>query len=67
MILLMSSCSLDNVKVGPDNSVMTITNAQAKNQGTYRCVASNLFGMTHSIVSLIVRGIATFNAIFKRF
>ncbi|XP_067302205.1 basement membrane-specific heparan sulfate proteoglycan core protein isoform X7 [Pseudorasbora parva] len=45
----------DNVKFGPDNSVMTITNAQAKNQGTYRCVASNLFGMTHSIVSLIVR------------
>ncbi|XP_048033334.1 basement membrane-specific heparan sulfate proteoglycan core protein isoform X21 [Megalobrama amblycephala] len=45
----------DNVKIGPDNSVMTITNAQAKNQGTYRCVASNLFGMTHSIVSLIVR------------
>ncbi|XP_051735859.1 basement membrane-specific heparan sulfate proteoglycan core protein isoform X14 [Ctenopharyngodon idella] len=45
----------DNVQIGPDNSVMTITNAQAKNQGTYRCVASNLFGMTHSIVSLIVR------------
>uniref|UniRef100_A0A671K2C7 Basement membrane-specific heparan sulfate proteoglycan core protein-like n=1 Tax=Sinocyclocheilus anshuiensis TaxID=1608454 RepID=A0A671K2C7_9TELE len=45
----------DNVKIGPDNSVMTITNAQAKNQGTYRCVASNLFGMTHSIASLIVR------------
>ncbi|XP_067227655.1 basement membrane-specific heparan sulfate proteoglycan core protein isoform X15 [Chanodichthys erythropterus] len=45
----------DNVKIGPENSVMTITNAQAKNQGTYRCVASNLFGMTHSIVSLIVR------------
>ncbi len=35
---------------------MTITNAQAKNQGTYRCVASNLFGMTHSIASFIVRG-----------
>uniref|UniRef100_A0A672L9B0 Heparan sulfate proteoglycan 2 n=1 Tax=Sinocyclocheilus grahami TaxID=75366 RepID=A0A672L9B0_SINGR len=45
----------DNVKIGPDNSVMTITNAQARNQGTYRCVASNLFGMTHSIASLIVR------------
>ncbi|XP_050953192.1 basement membrane-specific heparan sulfate proteoglycan core protein isoform X13 [Labeo rohita] len=45
----------DNVKISPDNSVMTITNAQAKNQGTYRCVASNLFGMTHSIASLIVR------------
>uniref|UniRef100_A0A9J8A8W2 Heparan sulfate proteoglycan 2 n=1 Tax=Cyprinus carpio carpio TaxID=630221 RepID=A0A9J8A8W2_CYPCA len=46
----------DNVKIGPDNSLMTITNAQAKNKGTYRCVASNLFGMTHSIASLIVRG-----------
>uniref|UniRef100_A0A8C1UID4 Heparan sulfate proteoglycan 2 n=1 Tax=Cyprinus carpio TaxID=7962 RepID=A0A8C1UID4_CYPCA len=45
----------DNVKIGPDNSLMTITNAQAKNKGTYRCVASNLFGMTHSIASLIVR------------
>ncbi|XP_058618891.1 basement membrane-specific heparan sulfate proteoglycan core protein isoform X18 [Onychostoma macrolepis] len=45
----------DNVKIGADNSLMTITNAQAKNQGTYRCVASNLFGMTHSIASLIVR------------
>ncbi|XP_026092563.1 basement membrane-specific heparan sulfate proteoglycan core protein-like isoform X5 [Carassius auratus] len=45
----------DNVNIGPGNSVMTITNAQAKNQGTYRCVASNLFGMTDSIASLIVR------------
>ncbi|XP_036447334.1 basement membrane-specific heparan sulfate proteoglycan core protein [Colossoma macropomum] len=45
----------DNVKIGPDSSVITIANAQPKNQGTYRCVASNLFGITHSIVSLIVR------------
>ncbi|XP_026867788.2 LOW QUALITY PROTEIN: basement membrane-specific heparan sulfate proteoglycan core protein [Electrophorus electricus] len=45
----------DNVKIGPDASVITIANAQAKNQGTYRCVASNLFGITHSIVSLVVR------------
>uniref|UniRef100_A0AAY5ELG2 Heparan sulfate proteoglycan 2 n=1 Tax=Electrophorus electricus TaxID=8005 RepID=A0AAY5ELG2_ELEEL len=43
----------DNVKIGPDASVITIANAQAKNQGTYRCVASNLFGITHSIVSLV--------------
>lgn len=56
MILLLFICSVDNVKIGPDNSLMTITNAQAKNKGTYRCVASNLFGMTHSIASLIVRG-----------
>ncbi|XP_076839971.1 basement membrane-specific heparan sulfate proteoglycan core protein isoform X4 [Brachyhypopomus gauderio] len=45
----------DNVKIGPDASVITIVNAQARNQGTYRCVASNPFGITHSIVSLIVR------------
>ncbi|XP_057175223.1 basement membrane-specific heparan sulfate proteoglycan core protein isoform X6 [Triplophysa rosa] len=45
----------DNVKTSPDNSVITFSNAQAKNQGTYRCVASNLFGITHSIVSLIVK------------
>ncbi|KAI4896717.1 hypothetical protein NFI96_032885, partial [Prochilodus magdalenae] len=45
----------DNVKIGPDGSVITITNAQPQNQGTYRCVASNPFGITHSIVSLIVK------------
>lgn len=56
IILLILICSVENVKIGADNSLMTITNAQAKNQGTYRCVASNLFGMTHSIASLIVRG-----------
>lgn len=68
LILLVSLgfFSVDNMKIGPDNSVMTITNAQTKNQGTYRCVASNLFGMTHSIVSLIVRGIAKFDANFEK-
>ncbi|KAI1897142.1 hypothetical protein AGOR_G00080140 [Albula goreensis] len=45
----------DNVKVGPDGAVITIANAHPSNQGTYRCVASNLFGITQSIVSLIVR------------
>ncbi|XP_076022702.1 basement membrane-specific heparan sulfate proteoglycan core protein isoform X2 [Genypterus blacodes] len=45
----------DNVKVGPDGSVITITNAHAINRGAYRCVASNLFGMTQSFVSLIIR------------
>ncbi|XP_030623830.1 basement membrane-specific heparan sulfate proteoglycan core protein [Chanos chanos] len=45
----------DNVEVGPDGSVITVVNATPLNQGTYRCVASNLFGITHSIVSLIVR------------
>ncbi|XP_067449245.1 basement membrane-specific heparan sulfate proteoglycan core protein [Thunnus thynnus] len=45
----------DNVKVGPDGSVLTITNARPANHGAYRCVASNLYGITHTIVSLIVK------------
>uniref|UniRef100_A0A4W6FLZ6 Heparan sulfate proteoglycan 2 n=1 Tax=Lates calcarifer TaxID=8187 RepID=A0A4W6FLZ6_LATCA len=46
----------DNVKVSPDGSVITITNARPINHGAYRCVASNPFGITHTIVSLIVKG-----------
>jgi len=49
-------CSTDNVKVGPDGSVITITNARPMDHGAYRCVASNPFGITHTIVSLIVKG-----------
>ncbi|XP_069039964.1 basement membrane-specific heparan sulfate proteoglycan core protein isoform X5 [Lepisosteus oculatus] len=45
----------DNVKIGPDGSVITIAKARPANQGTYRCVASNLFGITQSVVSLIVK------------
>ncbi|XP_040007845.1 basement membrane-specific heparan sulfate proteoglycan core protein isoform X2 [Xiphias gladius] len=45
----------DNVKVGPDGSVITITSARPINHGAYRCVASNPFGITHTIVSLIVK------------
>ncbi|XP_041859531.1 basement membrane-specific heparan sulfate proteoglycan core protein isoform X3 [Melanotaenia boesemani] len=45
----------DNAKVGPDGTVITITNVRPMNHGAYRCVASNLFGITHSIVSLIVK------------
>ncbi|XP_071333360.1 basement membrane-specific heparan sulfate proteoglycan core protein isoform X1 [Trachinotus anak] len=45
----------DNVKVGPDGSVITITSARRINHGAYRCVASNPFGITQSIVSLIVK------------
>ncbi|KAL6119478.1 hspg2 [Pungitius sinensis] len=45
----------DNVKVGPDGSLVTITNARPMNHGAYRCVASNPFGITQSIVSLIVK------------
>ncbi|XP_054634283.1 basement membrane-specific heparan sulfate proteoglycan core protein isoform X11 [Dunckerocampus dactyliophorus] len=45
----------DNVQVGPDGSVITISNAKSVNHGAYRCVASNPFGITHTIVSLIVK------------
>uniref|UniRef100_A0A665UZW2 Heparan sulfate proteoglycan 2 n=1 Tax=Echeneis naucrates TaxID=173247 RepID=A0A665UZW2_ECHNA len=47
----------DNVKVGPDGSLITISGARPINHGAYRCVASNPFGITHSIVSLIVKEI----------
>ncbi|XP_049611156.2 basement membrane-specific heparan sulfate proteoglycan core protein isoform X2 [Syngnathus scovelli] len=45
----------DNVRVSPDGSVITIANAKPMNHGAYRCVASNPFGITHTIVSLIVK------------
>lgn len=46
----------DNVKVSRDGSIITIVNVQPENHGPYRCVASNLFGITHAIVSVIVKG-----------
>ncbi|XP_065817157.1 basement membrane-specific heparan sulfate proteoglycan core protein isoform X3 [Labrus bergylta] len=45
----------DNVKIGPDGSVITITSTRPMNHGAYRCVASNPFGITHTIVSLIIK------------
>lgn len=35
---------------------MTIVSARRMNHGAYRCVASNPFGITHTIVSLIIKG-----------
>lgn len=49
-------CPADNVKVDPDGSVVNIVNVRPVNHGAYRCVASNPFGITHTIVSLIVKG-----------
>lgn len=49
-------CAADNVKVTPDGALLTIVSAQAVNHGAYRCVASNPFGITHTIVSLMVKG-----------
>ncbi|CAN9515659.1 unnamed protein product [Ophioblennius macclurei] len=45
----------DNVQVSPDGSVITINSARPMNHGAYRCLAGNLFGVTHTIVSLIVK------------
>lgn len=56
LMLYLRLCVADNVKVGADGSVITITDARPLNHGAYRCVASNLFGITHTIVSLIVKG-----------
>ncbi|KAF4075505.1 hypothetical protein AMELA_G00235180 [Ameiurus melas] len=40
----------DNVKVGPDGSVLTIVSAHTGNQGQYRCVATNAQGKGANIV-----------------
>uniref|UniRef100_A0A3B5MDC4 Ig-like domain-containing protein n=1 Tax=Xiphophorus couchianus TaxID=32473 RepID=A0A3B5MDC4_9TELE len=45
----------DNVRVNSDGSVITIVNARPTNHGAYRCVASNPFGITQTIVSLLVK------------
>uniref|UniRef100_A0A8C9YF87 Heparan sulfate proteoglycan 2 n=1 Tax=Sander lucioperca TaxID=283035 RepID=A0A8C9YF87_SANLU len=42
----------DNVKVGNDGSVVTITNARPMNHGAYRCVASNPFELYQYFVSV---------------
>lgn len=46
----------DNVKVSRDGSLITIASVRPENHGPYRCVASNPFGITHTIVSVIVKG-----------
>uniref|UniRef100_A0A7M4G0T5 Basement membrane-specific heparan sulfate proteoglycan core protein n=1 Tax=Crocodylus porosus TaxID=8502 RepID=A0A7M4G0T5_CROPO len=45
----------DNVKISPNGSVITISQARVSNQGTYHCVASNRFGIASSVVSLVVQ------------
>lgn len=57
MLIIKYHCFIvDNVEISPDGSMLTISSAQPANQGAYRCVASNPYGVTHSIASLIVRG-----------
>ncbi|XP_054857961.1 basement membrane-specific heparan sulfate proteoglycan core protein isoform X3 [Eublepharis macularius] len=55
----------DNVKISPNGSVVAITNAGPPNQGTYRCVASNRFGIAHSVVNLMVQGPPTVSVVPK--
>ncbi|KAG9353052.1 hypothetical protein JZ751_017628 [Albula glossodonta] len=44
----------DNVKIGPDGSVLTVARSHSRNQGTYRCVASNPFGITQKAPKVTV-------------
>lgn len=46
----------DNVKISPNGSMVTISEAEPKNQGAYRCIASNRFGIANSVVNLMVQG-----------
>ncbi|KAK3510448.1 hypothetical protein QTP70_006836 [Hemibagrus guttatus] len=45
----------DNVKVGPDGSVLTITLARPGNQGQYRCIATNAQGKSTVTATLTVK------------
>uniref|UniRef100_A0A3B3CG13 Heparan sulfate proteoglycan 2 n=1 Tax=Oryzias melastigma TaxID=30732 RepID=A0A3B3CG13_ORYME len=45
---------LPNAEIGRDGS-MTITNARRENHGAYRCIATNPYGITQLIVSLVVK------------
>uniref|UniRef100_A0A671RD60 Ig-like domain-containing protein n=1 Tax=Sinocyclocheilus anshuiensis TaxID=1608454 RepID=A0A671RD60_9TELE len=45
----------DNVKLGPDGAVLTITNVRLSNQGGYRCIATNAQGKETNTASLTIR------------
>ncbi|KAG7316159.1 hypothetical protein KOW79_021025 [Hemibagrus wyckioides] len=45
----------DNVKVGPDGSVLTIALARPSNQGQYRCIATNSQGKSTVMATLTVK------------
>nr|XP_019568140.1 PREDICTED: basement membrane-specific heparan sulfate proteoglycan core protein isoform X7 [Rhinolophus sinicus] len=46
----------DNVHISPNGSVITIVGTRPSNHGPYRCVASNAYGVTQSVVNLSVHG-----------
>ncbi|XP_044045782.1 basement membrane-specific heparan sulfate proteoglycan core protein-like isoform X2 [Siniperca chuatsi] len=45
----------DNVKIGPDGSVLTVANARPGNQGQFRCVATNSAGRSTATAVLNVK------------
>ncbi|XP_066516585.1 basement membrane-specific heparan sulfate proteoglycan core protein-like isoform X2 [Hoplias malabaricus] len=45
----------DNVKVGPDGSVLTIAKVRVSNQGQYRCIATNSQGKTTITAVLTIK------------
>ncbi|XP_072282815.1 basement membrane-specific heparan sulfate proteoglycan core protein, partial [Pyxicephalus adspersus] len=53
----------DNVHVSSDGTVITVVGARHKNQGSYRCMASNLYGAVDSAVTLVVKGRPTVSVI----
>ncbi|XP_044277194.1 LOW QUALITY PROTEIN: basement membrane-specific heparan sulfate proteoglycan core protein [Varanus komodoensis] len=55
----------ENVRISPNGSVLSITGARPPNQGAYRCVASNRFGITNSVVNLMVQGPPTVSVVPK--
>ncbi|XP_038319304.1 basement membrane-specific heparan sulfate proteoglycan core protein isoform X13 [Canis lupus familiaris] len=46
----------DNVHISPNGSIITIVGTRPSNHGTYRCVASNAYGVAQSVVNLSVHG-----------
>lgn len=46
---------VDNVKLGPGGSVLTVSNARPGNQGQYRCTASDSAGRSSATAVLNVK------------
>ncbi|XP_066462350.1 basement membrane-specific heparan sulfate proteoglycan core protein isoform X4 [Eleutherodactylus coqui] len=53
----------DNVHISSNGSIITIVGANYRNQGSYRCMASNVYGAVDSAVTLVVEGRPTVSVI----
>ncbi|XP_068097689.1 basement membrane-specific heparan sulfate proteoglycan core protein isoform X2 [Hyperolius riggenbachi] len=53
----------DNVRISSDGTTLTVIGARHKNQGSYRCMASNIYGAVDSAVTLAVQGRPTVSVI----